>query len=163
MSQQIYIKDIESYNQKIIGGDLILTPKKKYVTENELNMINIAKSKINKCLIKDKEDKIISTNTKYRSILTDIYKTMATQKILQATRFNFKLTNEERFTGLATLPEHKYPVFADSLGVLEAKLQATHDGGDHWIYVAKVSSGRVFDGSPLLYYGGSYSSVNPKA
>ena len=86
----INIKDIESYNQKIIGGDLILIPKKKYVTENELNMINIAKSKINKCLIKDKEDKIISTNTKYRSILTDIYKTMATQKILQATRFNFK-------------------------------------------------------------------------
>jgi len=76
---------------------------------------------------------------------------------------NSKLTNEERFTGLATLPEHNYPVFADSLGVLEAELQATHDGGDHWIYVAKVSSGRVFDGSPLLYYGGSYSSVNPKA
>ena len=76
---------------------------------------------------------------------------------------NSKLTNEERFTGLATLPEHKYPVFADSLGVLEAELQATHYGGDHWIYVAKVSSGRVFDGSPLLYYGGSYSSVNPKA
>ena len=76
---------------------------------------------------------------------------------------NSKFTNEERFTGLATLPEHNYPVFADSLGVLEAELQATHDGGDHWIYVAKVSSGRVFDGSPLLYYGGSYSSVNPKA
>ena len=76
---------------------------------------------------------------------------------------NSKLTNEERFTGLATLPEHNYPVFADSLGVLEAELQATHDGGDHWIYVAKVSSGRVFDGSPLLYYDGSYSIVNPKA
>ena len=74
-----------------------------------------------------------------------------------------KLTNEERFKGLATIPEHKYPVFTDSLGVLEAKLQATHDGGDHWIYVAKVSSGHVFDGSPLLYYGGSYSSVNPNA
>jgi flavin reductase (DIM6/NTAB) family NADH-FMN oxidoreductase RutF len=76
---------------------------------------------------------------------------------------NSKLTNEERFEGLATIPEHKYPVFADTLGVLEARLQATHDGGDHWIYVAKVSSGQVFDGSPLLYYGGSYSSVNPNA
>ena len=76
---------------------------------------------------------------------------------------NSKLTNEERFKGLAAIPEYKHPVFADSLGVLEAKLQATHDGGDHWIYVAKVSSGRVFDGSPLLYYGGSYSSLNPKA
>lgn len=76
---------------------------------------------------------------------------------------NSKLTNEERFKGLVTQPEHKYPVFADTLGVLEAELQATHDGGDHWIYVAKVSSGQLFDGSPLLYYGGSYSSVNSKA
>ena len=76
---------------------------------------------------------------------------------------NSKLTNEERFKGLATISEHKYPVFADTLGVLEAKLQATHDGGDHWIYVAKVSSGQVTDGSPLLYYGGAYSSLNPNA
>jgi flavin reductase (DIM6/NTAB) family NADH-FMN oxidoreductase RutF len=76
---------------------------------------------------------------------------------------NSKLTSEERFKGLATMPEYKYPVFADSLGVLKAKLQATHDGGDHWIYVAEVSSGRVFDGYPLLYYGGSYSGVNPNA
>ncbi len=74
-----------------------------------------------------------------------------------------KLTSKERFEGLALTQEYKHPVFADSLGVLEAKLQATHDGGDHWIYVTKVSSGRVFDGSPLLYFGGSYSSVNPKA
>jgi flavin reductase (DIM6/NTAB) family NADH-FMN oxidoreductase RutF len=73
------------------------------------------------------------------------------------------LTNEERFEGLATIPEYKYPVFADTLGILEARLQATHNSGDHWIYVAKVSSGQVFDGSPLLYYGGSYSSVNPNA
>ena len=76
---------------------------------------------------------------------------------------NSKLTNRGRFKGLVTIPEHKYPVFADSLGVLEAKLQATHDGGDHWIYVAKVSSGQVFEGSPLLYYGGSYSILNPNA
>ena len=74
-----------------------------------------------------------------------------------------KLTNEERFKGLATIPEHKYPVFADSIGVLESKIQSTHDGGDHWIYIAEVSSGQAFEGSPLLYYGGSYSSVNPNA
>jgi flavin reductase (DIM6/NTAB) family NADH-FMN oxidoreductase RutF len=74
---------------------------------------------------------------------------------------NSKLSNEERFKSLPTLSEHKYPVFAETLGFLIATIHATHDGGDHWIYVAKVSSGRVFDGSPLLYYGGSYSSLNP--
>ena len=74
-----------------------------------------------------------------------------------------KLTNKERFKGLATMTEYKYPVFTDCLGVLKAKLQATHNGGDHWIYIAKVSSGQVFEGSPLIYYDGSYSSVNSKA
>ena len=76
---------------------------------------------------------------------------------------NSKLTNEERFKGLATVPEHKYPVFAETLGVLEARLKATHDGGDHWIYIAEVSSGQVYEGSPLLYYSGSYSTLNPNA
>ena len=74
---------------------------------------------------------------------------------------NSTLTNQERIKGLDIIPEYEHPVFADTLGVLFAKLKATHDGGDHWIYVAEVSSGELFSGSPLLYYGGSYSNLNP--
>ena len=73
---------------------------------------------------------------------------------------NSDLTNKERFKGLNVLTEFNQPVFADTLGVLIAKLKATHDGGDHWIYIAEVSSGQVFDGSPLIYYSGSYSNLN---
>jgi hypothetical protein len=37
---------------------------------------------------------MISTEKSYRGALIDIWKSMPTQKILQTTSFNFKLTNE---------------------------------------------------------------------
>ncbi|MEC8211765.1 MAG: flavin reductase family protein [Bacteroidota bacterium] len=75
---------------------------------------------------------------------------------------NPSLTNEERFSGLQLLTNYAYPVFDENMGVLISQLHQTHDGGDHWIYIAKVIKGQSFDGNPLLYYGGSYSSVNSK-
>ena len=94
MSEIICIPNIADYTQEVINGNLILTPKKQYITENELNMTVIKKSSIEECLIK-KEDETISTKNKYQSVLLDIWKSMPTQKILQTTTFNFKLTNEK--------------------------------------------------------------------
>ena len=93
MSEQICIPNIKNYDQEIINGNLILTPKKQYVTENELNTMKITRSKIIECLIK-KGDEVISLNKSYRHILIDIWKHMPTQKILQTSNFNFKLKNE---------------------------------------------------------------------
>ena len=96
MTELIRIPNIENYTQEIINGELILTPKKQYMTENELNITQITNSNIEECLVK-KEEEIISINTSYRSVLIDIWKTMPSQKILQTTTFNFKLTNHTRF------------------------------------------------------------------
>ena len=93
MTDLIRIPNIENYTQEIINGELILTPKKQYMTENELNMTQITHSTIEGCIIKN-EEPIISTNTSYRSVLVDIWKSMPTQKILHTTTFNFKLTKE---------------------------------------------------------------------
>ena len=93
MTELIRIPNIENYTQEIINRELILTPKKQYMTDNELNMTPFAYSTIEECIIK-KEEENISTNTSYRSVLVDIWKSMPTQKILQTTTFNFKLTNE---------------------------------------------------------------------
>lgn len=93
MTDLIRIPKIENYTQEIINGDLILTPKKQYLTENELYMTQITNSSIVECLIQKEEEKI-STEKSYRGALIDIWKSMPTQKILQTTSFNFKLTNE---------------------------------------------------------------------
>ena len=73
----------------------ILTPNtpKQYMTENELTVTDITGSTIVECLINSKEH-TISTNTNYRAVLVDVWKTMPSQTILQTTKFNFKLTNE---------------------------------------------------------------------
>ena len=76
------------------------------------------------------------------------------QKEISKRFANSALTNQERFKGLDIIPEYEHPVFADTLGVLFAKLKATHDGGDHWIYVAEVSSGQLFNGSPFFIMAG---------
>lgn len=98
MTELIRIPNIENYTQEIINGELILTPKKQYMTENELNNTQIANSTIEECLIK-KEEETISIKTSYRSVLIDIWKSMPSQKILQTTTFNFKLTNENGVKG----------------------------------------------------------------
>ena len=93
MGEIIRIPNIDQYTQEIINGELILRPKKKYITENDLNMTLITNSKIKECLIKN-GNKIITIKKKYRRILIDIWKSIPTQKILQTTTYNFKLTKE---------------------------------------------------------------------
>jgi len=93
MTDEIRIPNIENYIMEIINGELILTPKKLSISEEELYIIPITNSKIEKCTIK-KDDEIISTSETYRGILVDIWKSMPVQKILQTTTYNFKLTNE---------------------------------------------------------------------
>ena len=46
MSEQIRIPHIDTYNQEIINGELILTPNKEYITESELNIIDIKNSRL---------------------------------------------------------------------------------------------------------------------
>lgn len=100
----IRIPNINNYTQEIINGDLILTPKEIYITEDELSKIILASSKILKCIVKNKEE-IISNKTKYKSILIDIWKSIPTQRILQTTTFNMKLTNECGRNGYSWSPE----------------------------------------------------------
>jgi hypothetical protein len=94
----IRIPNIENYTLEIINGELICNPKCVYITENELYNTDLSHSKIEKCLIK-KDDEIISSKIGYKPVLVDIWKQMPTQKILQTTTFNFKLTDEKGIYG----------------------------------------------------------------
>ena len=90
----IRIPNIENYDQEIIGGILVLTPKKSYIEEFEFMRLSFKGSTILNCSVKDNES-VVSDKKKYRQILVDIWKSMPTQKILQNTNFNFKLTDEK--------------------------------------------------------------------
>lgn len=54
------------------------------------------------------------------------------------------------------------PVLGESLGWVDCKLTASHDGGDHTIFVGEaVALGGGEKESPLLYFRGEYQILNP--
>lgn len=49
----------------------------------------------------------------------------------------------------------------DALAYIDCEPWAAYDGGDHVLYVGKVSHLEYVEGKPLAYYGGKFSSVSP--
>ena len=110
MSETIQIKNINNYTIEIIDNTLILTPKMELplpplpnsplqsISEEELYRLSLSKSVITECCIKN-HDVLISNKLKFRQILIDIWKTIPSQRILQNSTFNFKLSNENGANG----------------------------------------------------------------
>lgn len=145
MTELIIIPNIENYTQEIINGQLILTPKKIYITENELNMMIFTHSIIEECLIK-KDEVNISTNKSYRSILIDIWKSMPTQKILQTTTFNFKLTNENGEKGYNWCNDIKMSFQSkDAKGTLKEIIHMVKVNKMSIILAIKLETGRIIN------------------
>lgn len=110
MSETIQIKNINNYTIEIIDNTLILTPKIEHplpplpnpplqsISEEELYRLSLSNSVITECCIKN-HDVLISNKLKFRKILIDIWKTIPSQRILQNSTFNFKLSNEKGANG----------------------------------------------------------------
>lgn len=94
MSKTIVIKDIKNYSQKIVDGSLILTPKMTVVSEKKMKELCFTNSNVMSSKITDGES-LITNKKKFRGILVDIWKSMPSQKIVQATTFNVKLGNQK--------------------------------------------------------------------
>jgi flavin reductase (DIM6/NTAB) family NADH-FMN oxidoreductase RutF len=55
------------------------------------------------------------------------------------------------------------PIIEGALAWLECKVSEVHSGGDHDIFLGQIFAVQVNDGSPLIYFRGSYSSLPPPA
>lgn len=73
----------------------------------------------------------------------------------------FSSAMDNRFNGIQyTAGENGCPVFEDSLAVFECAAHATHDGGDHVIFVGRVTSMLTNDREKsLIYYKGEYREL----
>lgn len=75
-------------------------------------------------------------------------------------RFASKKLENERFEGLETIElETGAPLIDEALVNLDCRLVATHDTGDHVIYVGEIVASVVREGAPLLYFHGSYGQL----
>jgi len=80
-----------------------------------------------------------------------------------------QLEISERF---ASLVENKFegvefettldglPALLGCIATLECGVTATHDGGDHTIFVGEVHNATVNDGDPILYFRGDYRAIS---
>ena len=51
------------------------------------------------------------------------------------------------------------PIIAGTLAAFDCRVHASHDAGDHIIYVGEVIDLELSDGEPLMYYDRAYRSL----
>jgi flavin reductase (DIM6/NTAB) family NADH-FMN oxidoreductase RutF len=69
----------------------------------------------------------------------------------------FAVSGGEKFAGVAVRAGPTgAPILEDSLAWAECRVVATHEGGDHTIYVGEVESADAAPGQPLLFFRGRY-------
>jgi hypothetical protein len=73
-------------------------PTETYMPEKDFNKLKLSNSEILECIIKN-GDKVISNKKKYRQILNDVWDSMSIDKVIQHTKFNIKLTDEDGVNG----------------------------------------------------------------
>jgi flavin reductase (DIM6/NTAB) family NADH-FMN oxidoreductase RutF len=72
-------------------------------------------------------------------------------------RFASKKDEDRRFEGLAYQTGRTgAPLLPDCIAHLDCRVVATHEAGDHVLYVGRVVEVRRGDGEPLLHYNRSY-------
>ena len=69
---------------------------------------------------------------------------------------HFAYGDPEDLFGDVPLLHDDPPVLAGTLGYFVCRLVATHEGGDHVLYMGEPIEGEMFEGSPLMYWRGSY-------
>lgn len=72
----------------------------------------------------------------------------------------FAGTDGNRFDGLGfSRSQGGAAVLDDVLAHLECRVEESHAGGDHTIWVGRVESANARHGHPLLYYRGGYTQL----
>jgi flavin reductase (DIM6/NTAB) family NADH-FMN oxidoreductase RutF len=74
----------------------------------------------------------------------------------------FAAKQGDRFARAAyTESPHGSPLLAGCLGYVECRKIASHAHGDHTIIIGEVLAAQANGGSPLLFYRGSYTRLEP--
>ena len=85
---------------------------------------------------------------------------LSSQQEALSNRFASKKDEYRRFEGLAVQPGITgAPLVPDAVASLDCELVATHDAGDHVIYVGRVVKTVVRELEPLVHYYGAYARL----
>jgi flavin reductase (DIM6/NTAB) family NADH-FMN oxidoreductase RutF len=78
----------------------------------------------------------------------------------EALSTRFAKSGGDKFTGVAyQIGPLATPILDGTLGYVECKIVATHEGGDHVIHIGEVERAEVRRGRPLIFYQGRYRQL----
>ena len=73
----------------------------------------------------------------------------------------FAVSGGNKFEGVAYhRGANDVPILDDTLAHVECRLYATHDGGDHTLYLGEILEAETREGTPLLFYRGGYRAFS---
>ncbi len=73
----------------------------------------------------------------------------------------FATSGGDKFAGVAYhVGVTGAPVLEHTLGHVECRVVATHEGGDHTVFIGQAESGGRASGRPLLYFNGRYRGLD---
>lgn len=76
---------------------------------------------------------------------------------------HFASKGNDKFAGLDWADSHSpYPVIADYAALFRCTTEFKYEGGDHVIFVGRVTSHEARDAEPLIFRGGQYADVMEK-
>ncbi|MDE0885978.1 MAG: flavin reductase family protein [Myxococcota bacterium] len=79
-------------------------------------------------------------------------------------RFASKKLEHVRFEGIEyEIGQTGAPLLTGALANLDCRLTATHEVGDHLIFVGLIESAEVRPGAPLVYWGAGYRKLEDEA
>ena len=125
-------------------------------TANSLSSVSLDPPLVSVCVDRraDSHDPLIDSSAFAVNILTDRQESVAR-------RFASPTERAARWEGLDWQPgTHGVPVFEGVLGWIVCRAWKTIAAGDHTLLLGTVEEAEGFDGSPLLYFRGSYGRVD---
>lgn len=73
---------------------------------------------------------------------------------------HFAVSGGDKFKGISYhLGANTAPIIGGAMSYLECRLVASHDAGDHAIYVGEVEQAEAHEGRPLLFFRGGYRNI----
>jgi flavin reductase (DIM6/NTAB) family NADH-FMN oxidoreductase RutF len=77
----------------------------------------------------------------------------------------FAVSGGDKFEGVDWRPAPRTgsPLIDGSLAWVDCRVELVHDAGDHELIIGRVLDLGVAGGSPLLYFGGKFATVAPRA
>jgi len=73
----------------------------------------------------------------------------------------FAVSGGNKFDGVAYhRGGNNVPILDETLAHIECRMYATHDGGDHTLYLGEVVEAETREGKPLLFYRGGYRAFS---